>query len=121
MKMTQKLEESVFMHSITVKTVYLHYDAFFKRTYTSFSKLHNREPRNEPPYLGLSGRVPFPGIPPSPPGLPSSSGDGPSLPGFADSLLSELLVPYPPKKTHTKNSGLTVHCKPLSFLSLHSN
>lgn len=86
------------MHSITVKTVYLHYDAFFRRTYTSLSEIHNGEFWNEPPYRGLSGRVPFPGIPPSPLGLPSSSGDGPSLPDFADSLLSELLVPYPPKK-----------------------
>lgn len=74
---------------------------FFRRTYTSLSEIHNGEFWNEPPYRGLSGRVPFPGIPPSPLGLPSSSGDGPSLPGFADSLLSELLVPYPPKITHT--------------------
>lgn len=101
------------MHSITVKTVYLHYDAFLKRTYT-FSKLHNREPWNKPPCPGLFERVPFPGIPPSPPGLPSSSGDGPSLPGFADSLLSELLVPYQ-WKNHIKNSRLAVHRKPLSF------
>lgn len=43
MKMTQKLEESVFMHSITVKTVYLHYDAFFLEEHTHHYQKYTME------------------------------------------------------------------------------